>query len=145
MANQQSLLSEKLQARLWEWLWPIIGTLLASAVLWAQDFLAQYLKDPSGLIAVRAIALSLFLIPLPLATYLYFRPKFKHLSRLGVHQNIKTGEFVCSHCLITKKLNSPLKTLENNFGWQCSACNKWEKNPEYVEPPAPKVKPHKRI
>jgi hypothetical protein len=134
MADQQSLPVEKLKAQIWVWLWPAVGSLLSGVALSAQTFLSQYLQDPSGLIAVRAIALSLFLVPLPLAAYLYFRPKFKHLPHLGVHQNIKTGEFVCSHCLLTRKLYSPLKTLKNNFGWQCSSCERWVSNPDYVKP-----------
>lgn len=136
---------EKAKAHLLSWLLPTLGTLALGAGLLLEENLQKYVPEPQPLWAVRAIAVSLLLLCLLVASYFLYRPKFKHLKHLGVHQNIKTGEFVCSHCLITKKLNSPLKTLENNLGWQCSACDKWEKNPEYVAPPTPKVEPRERI
>ena len=143
--NQQLSVLERVRAHLLTWLLPIIGAALLALLLLIEQRLATLVPQPAEIWAVRAIAVSLLLLGLLGASYFWFRPKFKHLPRLGVHQNIKTGEYFCSHCLITKKLHSPLKSLKDNFGWQCSSCGKWEKNPDYIEPDAPKANRRERI
>ena len=145
MESQKVSLSEKLQAHLLTWLLPALGTLLSGVVLWAQTYFAQFLPEPKEIWAVRAIALSLLLLPLPLASWLYFRPKFKHLPRLGVHQNIKTGAYFCSPCLIKSKLHSPLRELPDGSRWHCRVCGVSANNPDYKkppEPPKPDLGPH---
>jgi hypothetical protein len=129
--------SEKIKAHMITYLSPIIGTTALGIVLVLEDFLAKYIPTPTEIWAIRSIALSMLFLGLVFGTYFYFRPKFKHIPKIGVHQNIKTGAYFCSHCLLTKKLLSPMQDRKNNRGWQCPACGQLRDNPKYKEPESP--------
>ena len=128
---------EKVQAHLLTWLLPTIGTVALGIVLLLEQHLAKLIPQPTETWAVRAIAISLLLLGLLTASYFRYRPKFKHLPRLGVHQNIKTGAYFCSPCLIKNKLHSPLRELPDGSRWHCRVCGVSVNNPDYKEPPKP--------
>ena len=137
MDSQPLSIVEKAKAHLLAWLLPTLGTLALGGVLLLEGNLQKYIPEPQALWAVRAIAVSFLLLGLLVASYFLYRPKFKHLPRLGVHQNIKTGAYFCSPCLIKSKLHSPLRELPNSRGWHCRVCGVSANNPDYKEPPPP--------
>lgn len=102
------------------------------AVLLLERALQKYIPEPQALWAVRAIAVSLLLLGFLVASYFLYRPKFKHLPSLGVHQNIKTGAYFCSQCLIKNKLHSPLRELPDGSRWNCRVCGVSADNPSFV-------------
>ena len=137
MDSQPLSIVEKAKAYLLSWLLPTLGGVALGAILLLEETLQKYVPEPQALWAMRAIAVSLLLLSLLVATYFYHRPKFKHLPRLGVHQNIKTGAYFCSPCLIKNKLHSPLRELPKSKGWHCRVCGVSANNPDYKEPPGP--------
>ncbi|MFN6183205.1 MAG: hypothetical protein ACK4WS_03265 [Burkholderiales bacterium] len=117
---------------------PIIGAsitpALASVLIYLRAEIAPYLADPTGWLALKAIALSVALLPLPIVAYFWFLPKFRHHpNRGGVYENIKTGAYFCASCLIKDKLESPLVTQPN--GWRCMVrnCNAFFHNPDHKQ------------
>lgn len=114
-----------------------LSPILAGAFLYLRTEIAPHLADPTGWLALKSVAISLFLFPLPLAAYFWFRPKFRHLpERGGVYENTKTGAYYCASCLIKDKRESPLVTQPH--GWRCMVrgCDAFFNNPEF------KAKPH---
>lgn len=142
MADHPPTLIEKAQAQLWAWLLPALGATISAGLLWAQTYFAQYLQDPTGILSVRLLAAAILLLSLGVSAFFYFRPKFRHLTRLGVHQDIKTGAYFCSPCLINKKLHSPLRELPDGSRWHCRSCGVSANNPDHVKPPTPPREKH---
>ena len=105
---------------------------LAIGLLYLRTEIAPHLSDPTGWLALRAIALSIALFPLPLAAYFYFRPKYKFMPDLGVNKNLKTGQYFCSPCYVQHKIESPLKTEPH--GWFCDVCRKEWDDPSRPRP-----------
>ena len=118
----------------------VIGALapiLASVLLYFRNEIAPHLADPTGWRAFVAITMSAALLPLPFAAYFWFRPKFKHRAEIGAHENVKTGAYFCSKCLVKEKIQSPLSLLPNGQFWRCSVCNASVKNTGYQPPAQP--------
>jgi len=110
---------------------------LAGGLLYLRTEIAPHLSDQTGWLALQAIAVTAALLPLPLVAYFWFRPKFKPLS-WGVHQNLKTGAYFCSTCLIPSKVHSPMYLSSDGRFWKChSNSNHKRPNPEFKEPPLP--------
>ena len=126
---------EKAQAHLLSWSLPLLGTALSGGVLWAEDYLARQVSDPTDLWLIRAIAVSVLLLFLLAGSWFYYRPKYKFIHDLGINKNLKTGHYFCSPCYVKNKLESPLKTEPH--GWFCNVCrNGWE-DPLRPRPPLP--------
>lgn len=136
MENPQPSLVEKAKAHLLSWLLPALGTLALGAILWLEESLQKFIPEPQSLWAVRAIGISVLLLCLLVALYFWFRPKLISLS-WGVHQDVKTGAYFCTKCLITETRHSPLYLYDNGKVWRCSACHTIRDNPEYKKPPEP--------
>ena len=98
-----------------------IAPFLVSGMLYLRQYLAPHLSDPTGLIALIAIAVSGTLLLLLAATYFWFRPKFKFMPKLGAFFEAKSGNYFCTHCLVKTKLNSPL--TPDGTEWFCHVCN----------------------
>ncbi|HZV99205.1 MAG TPA: hypothetical protein VFF74_09475 [Methylophilaceae bacterium] len=134
---------EKIQAHLLSWLLPLLGTALSGGALWAEDYLARQVSDPTDIWLIRAIALSVLLLFLLAALWFYFRPKYKFLPDFGINKNLKTGQYFCSPCYIKNKLESPLKTEPHS--WFCNVCRQeWDdpSRPPPPPPPQPDLGPH---
>jgi hypothetical protein len=101
--------------------------------IYLRERIAPHLADTTGLIPMIAISLMASTILICLASYYWYRPKFKHLPKFGVHENIKTGAYFCSRCLIKFKIQSPLTTKKH--GWICSVCSGTTEDPNNPTPP----------
>lgn len=118
-------------------LWALLSPILASGVISLRGALSPHLSDPTGSTALLAIALLAALMPLPFVAYFWFRPKFKALP-WGVHQDIKTGSYFCSACLIPNKIHSSMFLSSDGRFWKChSNSNHRRPNPEFKESPPP--------
>lgn len=127
----KTLLAQKLPLAL-----SALSPLLAGALLYLRAEIAPHLADPTGWLTLKAITVSAALFPLPIATYFWFRPKFRHLpERGGVYENKKTGAYYCASCLIKDKRESPLVKQQN--GWLCKVrgCDAFFHNPEFKAKP----------
>jgi hypothetical protein len=113
-----------------------LSPLLAGVLLYLRSEIAPHVADPTGWLTLKAIAVSAALLPLPMAAYFWFRPKFIHRpDRGGVYENLKTGAFFCASCLIKDKRESPLVTQPH--GWRCMVrgCDAFFNNPEFKAKP----------
>ena len=93
-----------------------LSPLLTGAFLSAQTYLAQFLRDPTGQIAFRAIAITIAVVPLPFAAYFYFKPRLIFEENQGVFRDTKTGILYCPSCIV-KNIQSPLS--KNDGYWRC--------------------------
>jgi len=137
-----SLLQELLKQKL-TLLFALLIPIQTACFVFLRTYLLPHLADPTGLIALIAITISISLLLVGLVTYFWFRPKFKHLPLLGVHENIKTGAYFCSCCFLKNKLHSPLTTTSN--GWKCGVCGKWQEDPNNPVMPIPIKHHYERI
>lgn len=127
----------QLIARKVELLLAFLSPALAGGLLYLHTEIAPRLSDPTGWLALKAIALSAALFPLPAAVYFWVSPKLKPLS-WGVHQDAKTGAYFCSVCLIPNKVHSPMYLSSDGRFWKCHSNSSHKKsNPEFKEPPPP--------
>ena len=117
-----------------------LSPVLAIVLLYLHNEIAPHLSDPTGWIALLSMTGLVAIFPLPFAVYFWFRPRFKPLQ-WGVHQNIKTGCYFCSTCLLKNKLRSPLYLSRDNKFWKCSVCDNQRLNPDY-KPPQVSQKPN---
>ena len=131
-----SVVIEKAKAYLVSWLLPVLGTLALAVILLLEESLQKFVPEPQSLWAVRAIAISLLLLGLLVASFFWFRPKLKPLL-WGVHQDAKTGAYFCSKCFLIERRHSPLYLYDHESRWRCSACAFSCNNPEYKKPPEP--------
>ena len=106
----------------------MLAPILSGGMIYLHDEIAPLLSDTTGWLALKTTALSITVLLLSIAFYLWHRPNFKHLPLLDVHENIKTGTYFCSRCLLKEKLQSPLATVSH--GWKCPACSKWSEDPD---------------
>jgi len=97
-----------------------LSPVLAGATLYLHDVIAPHLSDPTGWLALKSIAISGALLPLPFAVFFYFRPNLKFNVRTGTWIDNKTKIHFCAKCKINDK-TSPLKN--NIYSWQCMACD----------------------
>lgn len=132
---------EKLQAHSLEALSVLLVSVLTTGVLLAENHLAQYVKTIEPTTIVRLLLLSVLVAASCLGVLLYFWPRLKFDSRLGIYRDRKTGLYYCPSCHV-KKLRSPLK--EGPRGWFCAVkdCRLSYSNPDYVAPPEP---PRRRV
>ncbi len=124
---------EKIIAKFLDLIFPSLCVFLGAVLLTAEKSLSQLIPSPQEIWAVRAVALAVVLFGLLVGVYFWLKPKFRHLSDIGVHQEIKTGVYVCSHCWITKKLCAPLNDLGSGQGWRCPACSKSVHTKAYLD------------
>ena len=139
MDNLKVSMLKKVQTHLLTWLLPTIGTVALGIVLLLEQHLAKLIPQPTEIWAVRAIAISLLLLCLVAVSYFRYRPKFKPLS-WGVHQDIKSGTYYCSACLIQNKIHSPMFLSSDSRRWVChskSQSNHYVQNPNSKEPEPP--------
>lgn len=124
---------EKLQAHALEGSLASLGTALPVWLLLAESNLVPYVSQLSPSWVIRSAALLLVVALWSSALLMFFRPKLKFDSRLGIYRDKKTGLYYCPSCHI-KKLRSPLK--ESASGWFCSVkdCRLSYKNPDYKAP-----------
>lgn len=130
----RSRITNKIQDDAVSWLFGAGTVVITSAFLSVQGSLAPYFADSSGKLALWAFAAAVLFLILAVYIHIKNKPKYKHLPAIGVHQHLKSGAYFCSHCLITQKQHSPLHISPNRKGWSCSACDKFIKNPDYIEP-----------
>ena len=129
-----SLLQESLKQKL-PLLFASLIPIQTACFVFLRTYLLPHLADPTGQIALVAITISITLLLAGLATYFYYRPKYKFIHDLGINKNLKTGHYFCSPCYVKNKLESPLKTEPH--GWFCNVCrNGWE-DPLRPRPPLP--------
>jgi len=125
---------EKLQAHALEALLAGLGTALPAWLLLAESRLMPYVSQLDPTTVIRAAALSLVVTLWASALVLFFRPKLKFDSRLGIYRDKKTGLYFCPSCH-TKKIRAPLRQGER--GWRCviKECQLFFPNPDYKEQP----------
>lgn len=134
-----SQIKEKLQAHALETLLATLGTVLPTWLLVTESRLVPYVSQLDTTTVIRLAALSSVLILWLSAILLFFRPRLRFDSRLGVYRDKKTGLYFCPSCQ-SKKLRAPLK--ENKEGWRCviKGCQLFFANPDFKalsEPPIP--------
>ena len=128
-------------ARKTELMWLSLSPFLGGASLYFHNVIAPHLADPTGWLALKAISLSVALLPLPFAAYFWFRPKLEPTS-WGSHQDIKTGKYFCSTCLIPNKVHSPIFLSKDGRFWVChSNSNHKRTNPDFKAPDTPPMPP----
>lgn len=132
----QKMLAQKL-ASMFALLLPIQTALL----IYLRKEIAEYLSDPTGLIALVSIGTTLSTVALALASYFWFRPKLEPTD-WGAHKNIKTGAYFCSACLIPNNVHSPMYLSSDGRFWKChSNSNHKRPNPDFKEPALPPSTP----
>ncbi len=115
------LIAQKLPVRLMS-----LGSILASVSLWYQTYLAKFLADPTGKIALLTSTLSIIFLLLLIATYFWFKPKLViSQDDGGCWVDVKTGIRYCVSCKVTHKQLVPL--TKESTRWRCpvngcSAC-----------------------
>lgn len=129
-------LKEKLQAHALEALLVGLGTILPTWLLLAESHLAPYTSQLDPKTIIRAAALSLVITLWSCAIVVFFRPRLKFESRLGIYRDRKTGLYYCPSCH-SKKLRAPLRVSAK--GWRCviKECQLFFHNPNYKESPNP--------
>ena len=103
------------------------GSILTSVTLWYQTYLAKYLADPTGKVALLFLLLFVLSGLSAIGSYYWFKPKYIFISDLGINQNLKTGAYFCSPCLVKEKLHAPLTITDT--GWRCRVCGKMFSDP----------------
>jgi hypothetical protein len=111
-----------------------MGTLLASGLILARTYIAPHLADPTGILALIAIAVLLLFLPLPFATYFWLRPKFKPDQSTGTQMDVKSGFHYCSACLSEKR---HVLLAPTSRGWNCPSCHALYKDPAKLIPTPP--------
>jgi hypothetical protein len=135
-----SRVKEKLQAHASEVLLAALGTALPAWLLLAESRLVPHVSQLDPTTVIRAAALSLVVTLWAFALFLFFRPRLKFDSRLGIYRDRKSELHFCPSCH-TKKIRSPLKEQVN--GWRCSVkeCMLFFPNPDHKSPPpAPPIR-----
>lgn len=129
-------LKEKLQAHAFEAALAALGTAIPTWLLLAEAELVPYVSQVSPTTVLRAVALLVAIAGWLTALLLFFRPRLKFDTRLGIYRDRKTGVYYCSSCY-SAKVRAPLKEFES--GWRCVVkdCLMWFENPDYKAPPSP--------
>ncbi len=132
-----SRLKEKLEAHITEFLVVVVGTGLLALLLFAEKHLTSYIAQLEPTTVVRAGAALLLVAAWAVALFLFFRPRFKFISRLGIYRDMKTGLCYCPSCHNSKKSWAPM--MERKAGWHCvtKGCQMFFPNPEYKAPKRP--------
>jgi len=125
---------DTLQARLAELLLAACIMLLTTVWLVAEKWFAALLPAIPQKWALRSMVGMPLLVVLNVATFFYFRPKFKFDELTGTWIDRKTSLRFCSKCK-SSKLLSPLKNRER--GWDCPVCNVYFSDPARKEPESP--------
>lgn len=88
------------------------------------------LSDPTGQIAFLSLMLTIAVVPLPFASYYYFKPRLIFDEKLGVFHDIKTGILYCPSCKV-KNIQSP---LSKNDGYCCVSkdCHTTYDDPNHI-------------
>lgn len=104
---------------------------LAGAFLAGRAYLMQFLSDPTGQIAFLSLMLTIAVVPLPFASYYYFKPRLIFDEKLGVFHDIKTGILYCPSCKV-KNIQSPLS--KNDGYWRCVSkdCHTTYDDPNHI-------------
>lgn len=127
---------EQLQAHASEALLAGLGTALPAWLLLAESRLVPYVSQLEPVTVIRSAALLVAAVGWAVAFLMFFRPKLKFDSRLGIYRDRKSGLYFCPSCH-TKKLRAPLR--ESERGWRCviKECQLFFHNPDFKEPPKP--------
>lgn len=92
----------------------LIGLFLA-----AQNYVSEFLADPTGKTGFLLAILLLGLFPLPFATYFWFKPKLiVSQDDGGCWLDVKTGVRYCVSCKTTYKQLVPL--TQQSDRWRCN-------------------------
>ena len=131
-----SVLWEKIQAHAVSLVFAFLALVVPSALLIAQEQLANY-AEGHPIAMVRVLAGLVLITTVFAAMFFYYRPRLCFDKRLGIYRDRKTGLYYCSSCLITSKVKAPLR--ERADGWRCQvvSCGKSYANPDYKQPPSP--------
>jgi hypothetical protein len=110
---------------------------LALPIAWSflEGYIATHVPTVPQRWALRSMVAVLSLAMLNVATFFYFRPKFKFDPPTGTWVNLKSDLRYCAKCK-SQKIVSPLRNQER--GWQCPACYDYFPNPARKEPEAPR-------
>lgn len=119
-----------------------IAPALLGAVLCFRDYLAPLLADPTGTLSLLFLSLLIATILISLSAYFWSHPKLKHIQSLGVHKDIKTGNYYCSRCYLKDKKSHPLKAVHH--AWQCHVCGNRVDNPDDPLIPMPAYSPFRK-
>ena len=112
-----------------------------AVIISGRHYLAQFVPLPADEWAVLTTGAALASLLTVAFAYFWLRPKFKPLS-WGVHQDIKTGAYFCSVCLIPNKIHSRMFLSKDGRFWVChSHSNHRRANPDYKEPDTPPIPP----
>lgn len=130
-----SMVKYTLQARLAELLLAACMLLLTSVWLVFESHLATLAPAIPHKWALRSMVGLSILVVLNIATFFYFRPKFKFDELAGTWIDRKTDLRYCSKCKSTKIL-SPLKNRDR--GWDCPVCYAYFSDPARKEPEPPR-------
>ena len=108
-----------------------LAPILSAVILHLHDVIAPHLSDPTGWLALKAIAVSAALAPLPFVAYFWFRPKLKFDENTGTWVDLKTNLRYCAKCKCADRL-SPLKN--GIYRWQCPVCDSLFSDPKRPGP-----------
>jgi len=120
---------------------------LALLAIGAIAILADRLLPPEafeqlGSYATGRIMLGLCLTVLALIAWvIYLHPKLKFDPHSGAFRHAKTGIFYCTKCKVEKRLRAPLQLRQSGIGWDCLACGKYYRNPDFKERGDPSRRP----
>ncbi|MEO5657075.1 MAG: hypothetical protein ABIO65_10270 [Nitrospiria bacterium] len=130
-------LKEKLQAHALEAALATLGTAIPAWLLIAESHLVPYVSRIDPTTVLRVLAVLVALSAWSTALLLFFRPRLKFDTQLGIYRDRKSGIYYCSSCYSAKR-RAPLKEFKS--GWRCVVkdCNMWFENPTYKEPPSPR-------
>jgi len=87
-----------------------------------QSYLVKLVPSPTEIWALRATEVAVIAILGAVLSFVYFRPKLKPLP-WGVHQDVKTGVYFCSVCLIPNGIHSPMYLSPDGSVWRCHSNN----------------------
>jgi len=148
MSNQSEIgrkvidaLSTALSRKLELLLTAATAAVMAAAAGW-RDYLARFVPDPAAQWAVLTTAAAIAGLLIAAATYFAVRPRLKHLTMIGVYEDLKTGDYYCANCFLKSKLHAPLYLTPDERHYKCSVCQHTRIVEIYepVDPPKPSEK-----